>query len=96
MSHISLDTSDNVPRQAFREKIERVKELEAENERLTAKNKALRKVFDAAWDALDGLYGADMGEVIPVTLLPEDRQQLFNRVLDVVGETGVMDMLEEH
>lgn len=64
-------------------------------DKLEAENEALRKVFDATWDALDGLYGADTGEKIPVTLLPEDRQQLFNRVLDVVGETGVIEMLEE-
>lgn len=88
MRGLTEATYDMVPRQAFREKAERIKELEA-------KNKALRKVFDATWEALDGLYGADMGEVIPVTLLPEDRQRLFNRVLEVVGETGVMEMLGE-
>jgi hypothetical protein len=56
-----------------------VRELQKENERV-------RAALAATWEALDGLYGADIGEDIPIDLLPEDRQELFHKALELVGE----------
>jgi hypothetical protein len=55
------------------------RELQKENERLLV-------ALNATWEALDGLYGADIGEEIPIDLLPEDRQELFHKALELVGE----------
>lgn len=63
---------------AVEEKDGRIVELTAENERL-------QTALDATWDALDGLYGADIGEESPIDLLPKDRQQLFHKALEMVG-----------
>lgn len=68
-------------------------ELERQYQRLTAENAHQRTALQATWEALDGLYGANRGEVIPIELLPEDRRQLFHKALELVG--AALDGREE-
>ena len=58
----------------------------AENERLRAENERLRKLLTVVDVMLDGMYGADIGEDIPVTLIPKDRQELMHEVLQACAE----------
>jgi hypothetical protein len=53
---------------------------------LNEENRLMKAALNATWEALDGLYGADIGEEIPIDLLPEDRQELFHKALELVGE----------
>ena len=52
---------------------------------VAAERDALRAAVKLCWDALDGIYGGDAFEALPIEVMTPDRRNACNAALEAIG-----------